>query len=1172
MNSSFIEDRPFYFNGTNTTFRILGVALNESVLEIRIAGLPSGTTFQINGTNLNITAMTVNGFLRIPATQLPFLSVKGPTNFSGRFTLIVQASVVNATGHSIDSTPLEPVGLTVMPDADSIRTYTPYQVPEDAGVVAFGAVLANPSSPSRAGISLNDVGTGTGNNPETETISQLDLTIPLDTPARTWNMSGLYVPVSGTISGFGSAQVTFDPIARKYTITSTLIPNASSVSTVPVASRQQAESDIRATLATFAAQVGPEDNANEGNPLLSVTTVDVNVGTSSTRVTTIIPFQVRSVADTPAVQVVTPASNTTEDGPNIPLNISVGRSKDNDGSESLSVRITIPSLSGKPMGDLVGTPSNPNVTVISSPGGIYTITALGATPAVQEAALNSFLSTGQLQLDPRDNVAGNFTLKIDVISTETNAADVAPSIYGGADNTSATETVTDYITFIVFGVADTPATAGNAIGREDTTIPVPIRPPLVDLDGSESYSMTIIDNLPVGTKLYGSGGLQLTASGGFYNLTPADVTALKLLPPLHFSSALSGQIVLNTVTTVIEAAIGGGSTSLAVDIPVHVTGVADKPGSRNIVVNAIEDQPYRIGAVVNITGILVDTDGSEKLSFVFKNIPPGKIPSSTTGTIENMGGGSYRVSVDALPNLVLPAIDHFSGENPDLYKNVKLQAVSQELDGDQALSDLWNVAFNVLPIADGFTAITKAGIQVKEGDLEANKSISLRDFSFIYGDADTIAGATSEKIISYTFNLTNLIDNAQIGARLQALTGVPPTLTNLIPYIGGTFSFNNTEGTITVDPSRLSTLSLNGTLFFDSNVDFSIPVKILIRDYAVIGGTNYTDDIVASTSYKVDLVGTADTPTVFTQNVSGAVNVGIPISLGGNRTDTDIALNRNDSELVYYIVTALDKSIEYTFINGAGNLLGLDLGSGKYYLATTDLPSLHIKIAANANLTNSSVLQFQLTTVAVENDGDRATNTAPFTVATNDVGGGGTIGFNATTSLTFGTSTGREDTPFVANLTVTTSPSNATGSIVFSNIPSGTVLSGVLFDPTTGKFFASATTVNAGGVRITPTKDFSGNLTMTVQGVATGPSGEKFFGEEINATFFVEPVADGPSIVIAPTTGNEDESISLNISLAETDVDDSEVVGNVTYIRVVTAGASIAGLTQVLATDPDAGK
>ena len=162
----------------------------------------------------------------------------------------------------------------------------------------------------------------------------------------TYTVNGTFVPsTNGTISGVGSAEVSYDEASRQYTISSTFITNATDLGAVSQSEREQAEADIRATLATFGVVIGPEHNDLNGVIQVTARTLDVNGGTFAVQDNTFDhPIIVQGVADTPSVTVVSPASAVVEGG-NIPLNITVGRSPDDDGSEFLSVRITVPVVS-----------------------------------------------------------------------------------------------------------------------------------------------------------------------------------------------------------------------------------------------------------------------------------------------------------------------------------------------------------------------------------------------------------------------------------------------------------------------------------------------------------------------------------------------------------------------------------------------------------------------------------------------------------------------------------------------------------------------------------------------------------------------------------------------------------------------------------------------------------
>ena len=116
-----------------------------------------------------------------------------------------------------------------------------------------------------------------------------------------------------------------------------------------------------------------------------------------------------------------PASAATEDGANIALTINAGNSPDADNSETLSVRITVPTDELGAVGTIVGTPPAGD-TLTNQGGGVYLVTATGADNATREAALDSFLNGGGIAFDPRTNWSGSLTgtngLRVEAISTE----------------------------------------------------------------------------------------------------------------------------------------------------------------------------------------------------------------------------------------------------------------------------------------------------------------------------------------------------------------------------------------------------------------------------------------------------------------------------------------------------------------------------------------------------------------------------------------------------------------------------------------------------------------------------------------------------------------------------------------------------------------------------------
>jgi hypothetical protein len=580
-------------------------------VEIDKSSYPAGTQFLVDGTVETGTTMPEN-WLRLLANAArsdSSISIRPPNNFSGIINLALRGIIVDSsTKTSVSSvTPTQTIEVSVSPVADIISIPSNTVGVEDEGKVAFGSVLAT------SGIQPEDDGTGIGNNAESETISQIKFVVPSDTLSLTYDISGPFASlVSGTFSANETAQVGYVETTRTYVITSTIISTSADVSALTQAEREKAEKDIIDTLVTFGVEIGPTHTDNNGAIAVTVTTLDVNIGEHNTKdndFSHIIVIQ--AVADAPNVFAPDPIVAVSEDGANIPLNITVMRSADDDNSETLFVFITVPKDPSVPIGTIVGVP--PNGVILRDKGdGLYLVKANGSTPLAREAALNSFLDGGGIAFDPRDNFSGIGALRIQVMSREdASGSELADGSFGGEDNTSKSEKVTTFINIEVLPVADVPTVEvkGNAAGLEDTNITVPVGVSLSDVDGSEQYIMTIRGNSILDeAKIYGVNGNEILKSGGNYTLQPADVDALLITPPLHWSSALQGQgnIVLQTTTIVTDVSANGRENVMRFDfnISVQITGVSNKPNSKNVLVVANEDEDYLLGKC-EIAGMLL---------------------------------------------------------------------------------------------------------------------------------------------------------------------------------------------------------------------------------------------------------------------------------------------------------------------------------------------------------------------------------------------------------------------------------------------------------------------------------------------------------------------------------------------------------------------------------------
>ena len=137
-------------------------------------------------------------------------------------------------------------------------------------------------------------------------------------------------------------------------------------------------------------------------------------------------------------------------------------------------------------------------------------------------------------------------------------------------------------------------------------------------------------------------------------------------------------------------------------------------------------------------------------------------------------------------------------------------------------------------------------------------------------------------------------------------------------------------------------------------------------------------------------------------------------------------------------------------------------------------------------------MEFIITSIAVETDygTSTATNSSAFNVMITEPFGVGQGEGVAPYSpiLTVSDQFGTEDMKVTLDLYADADPDDPTNpkiSIVLSDLPEGARIEGVTVNPLTGKYVAAIEDIEAGLVRILPPADFSGEMIVTVEAVAT---------------------------------------------------------------------------------------
>jgi hypothetical protein len=604
---------------------------------------------------------------------------------------------------------------------------------------------------------------------------------------------------------------------------------------------------------------------------------------------------------------------------------------------------------------------------------------------------------------------------------------------------------------------------------------------------------------------------------GFVVITSEEGKDLFFQAPLHYSTPYNGDINLNITVEVTDVGTGGSLSDTLVlanvyTIDVSVAGVAknqDEPFNVTIITLAEEDEDYHIGKFINLTEVLVDNDGSEQLYLTLTGLPPKVVPFTdyvdpVTGKpckgskksycpgISPVAGqpGSWSIDPQAIAGLRLPPVNDYSGDQP--YKFLQVFASTQEFDQDQSQSVEWEIRIEVSPnVTSDAVGPFNVNVRVTEEENEVEgKGVSLAGLNL----TKNLADPDSETVLQYTIDVSDMIADAQI---YQLLVDINPPgtvidTTLLLSYLSGVYTIN-ADGTITVDPANMGGLLFSAALFWDSNIGFRLRAWALIEDRAVYSnGTVIAVTTTRQGQYTINLVGTADVPTVEAADAQGAAESLILMDFGGNSTDTDPALGRNQSESLYYIVslrefTGIFNLSGWVFVDTQGKPVGFEGGNGTWIFTYEDILSdIYFFSDPYANGTAS----FTFTSISTE-DGTRASNSTDFDIQlTSNQTCNQSSAFlclddpPCEPSLDLDNQTGVEDESielldWYDTLTINCVESNDTFSVVFENIPSGISLSGegVYLNEITGKYVVSGEALRSGGVFVSGPAHFAGFYT-----------------------------------------------------------------------------------------------
>ncbi|MDZ7824630.1 MAG: hypothetical protein U5K75_11785 [Ahrensia sp.] len=338
-------------------------------------------------------------------------------------------------------------------------------------------------------------------------------------------------------------------------------------------------------------------------------------------------------------------------------------------------------------------------------GGGFTITG---TEADIRATLDSFTFT------PAANDDSNVTLGVAVTATDSN---------GDTATTSSAHTLN------VAAIADAPVGSGTGTGNEDRAIAVPVSVGVSDTDGSETITQVMIE-APAGVVLggFGPSGASVNQAGQTWTLTgtqaqiEAALAAMTATPPLHSDVDFDLTVTITASETMPN---GGEVTTLSADtvitVPVIVNAVADAPtvsvGSG--VFNTDEDT---VVSLSGLSGSLVDTDGSEALSYEISGIPLGAALNGGT----DLGAGVWSFTPAELAVLTFTPPTNWHAIN------LTLTAIATEGNGNDQASNALPFQIVVEAQADAPTVTPGASTTNEDTAAQVGTAIS-------YGLLDTTA-------------------------------------------------------------------------------------------------------------------------------------------------------------------------------------------------------------------------------------------------------------------------------------------------------------------------------------------------------------------------------------------------------------------------------------------------
>ncbi|MBB3020349.1 hypothetical protein FHR70_003430 [Microvirga lupini] len=785
------------------------------------------------------------------------------------------------------------------------------------------------------------------------------------------------------------------------------------------------------------------------------------------------------------------------------------------------------------------------------------------------------LASGTWEVSTADLQAGRVAVHPAAHSDADFSLTVTATLIDTGNGTSVSRQVTGVHAVTVTAVADAPqVSARDVTGQEDSAIRLDLTAALIDTDGSELLSVSILD-VPSGAVL--SHGTRQT--DGSWSVPVADLAHLTLTPPHDFAGTL-------TLTLRATARESSNGTTATTDRPFHVTvtDVSDTPLLTTRDASGLEDTSIAL----DLSASLTDTDGSEVLSIRIQGVPADASLSHGTRQVD----GSWLLTPSELDDLSLRPAEHYSGTI-----NLTVEAISRSSNGSTATThgalrvQVEAVAdAPVVTVADASGSedmpVILAGLGGALVDRDGSEGL-IFVLSGVPGDATLSAGTrqpdgtwrithaelagltlTPPSNFSGSYNLTLTAvategsNNSQARTSASFTVGINPVLDHAT--IGGTtsgledtgialkpaFSSNDKDGSETwgefsqvsgvPSGARLShgtelssgvwqvataDLQAGRVLLHpaeNSDQDVTLTIRTTITDAG--NGKTVSQDVTGT--YTVTVTAVADAPTVTVADAHGVEDTPISLTgLGGALRDLD------GSETLSFVLSG---------VPGTANLsAGTKQADGTWKLTPAQLTGLTLNPPANF----SGSLSLKLTAIATETRDNHptASTSATFTVGIDPVLDKATIS---------GSSSGLEDTSITLkpDFKLDDNDSSEKWSTLteVTGVPLGATLNGGsgTKEISPGVWQVKTDDLIHKRVTIKPPPNSDDDFTLTFTVTQTDSGNGISVSRIVTATHAVtvNAVADAPTVTAHDVKGDEDTAIPLDLSAKLTDLDGSETL------------------------------